>query len=230
MTNSLIEASGIDVTLGGRQILNGLSIDIREGEVLLVIGHNGSGKSTLLHALTGLVPVRAERLYFSKGNQLGTGIGLLQQHRNLFLQKTVLQNVAAGTFGRFSISQEEEDKLAEIITSKFKILDGFLQQPCEELSGGVRQLAALLRVVMSPAPLLLLDEPSIGIAPYLHHAVFDEIRKAANFGRGAIIVEHNLAAAGRVADRLVVIRNGKISYSGNLEILNDTQALRDVYL
>ena len=226
-----IAVSGLNVVLGGRVVLDAIDINARAGEITLLIGHNGSGKSTLLRALAGVVPFRALECSIGDDRNLGVDIALLQQDRNVFLYKRALENIAVGATHKFRPSSVEKRAVSSQVAQLFPQLKSVLLQNCSELSGGFRQLVALCRVLLSPAKIVLLDEPTVGLSGEVPEIVFDAILQRIRKNNSvAIVAEHNISSAARFVQKVYVLNEGRIRYSGSPDILTDRDRLRDVYL
>ncbi len=210
---SVLEVSG---GYGRTSVLRDVSLDIAPGEIVTIVGANGSGKSTLLSAVLGLLPnVRGEILFRGKPIQnlpteqiVRLGLCLVPERRQLFGSMTIEENLALGGFvagSRIVLKQ----RIAEQYR-RFPILEERRRQLARTFSGGQQQMLAIARGLMSSPSLLLLDEPSLGLAPQIVQQVFVEIQKIRDAGGTVLLVEQNAAASLRIADRAYVMKGGRI--------------------
>lgn len=217
----LLEISEIVAGYGGRDVLHGVSIEVGGGEVVALVGHNGSGKSTLLKSIFGIVPLTAGEIRL-EGEQirspnpkqmLRVGVAYMPQGQRVFDDLTVLGNleVAAAILPerrRRALAIEEAFAL-------FEALQGLRQRSCRSLSGGERQMVALATVLLTSPRLLLLDEPSLGLAPQLFSQLLGHLADInAKRGVAMLIVEQRIRAVVEIAHRTYIMKNGKIAQSG----------------
>lgn len=221
---------------GKKQVLNGVSLSVGRGEVVALIGHNGAGKSTLLKAVFGLIPiwsgqVRLEEAVLSEPNPrdwLRRGVAYQPQGNRVFTDLTVRENleVAAVTLSKADASVAVERAL-ELSPS----LKERLKQRAGTLSGGEKQMLALANALITSPRVLLLDEPSLGLAPTVVTEALGRIQQISRErGVSVLIVEQKVREILRIANRVYVLRNGKVSFGGTAEELSDEAKLRTAYL
>lgn len=249
-TEPLLELKDLHVAYGGLTAVDGVSLSVREGEVLAIVGANGAGKSSLLKAIARVEPVRSGRLAFedadlgalSEDRAVARGICLVPEGRALFGSLTVAENLAAGRYARrrargfhhlFYRSAEERRVFAErleLVHGLFQVLKERAGQLAGTLSGGQGQMLAIGRALMGEPRLLMLDEPSLGLAPQVVDEIFASIDRLRRQGLTILLVEQNIAAALAVADRGLVLAGGRITIAGSgAELLKDP-AITDAYL
>jgi branched-chain amino acid transport system ATP-binding protein len=222
------------VRYGSIEALHGISFNVEQGEIVTLLGANGAGKSTTLRMLSGLhAPSSGTIIYEDrdithiKAHDLVTmGISLVPEGRHVFPRMTVEENLEMGAFRR---SGNFKDDIEEIY-SQFPILKDRRKQPGANLSGGEQQMLAIGRALMSKPRLLLLDEPSMGLAPMIVEMIFSIIGKIRESGTTVFVVEQNATMALRLADRGYVMENGRIVFGGPSEELLHDERVRAVYL
>ncbi|MBX5473258.1 MAG: ABC transporter ATP-binding protein [Acetobacteraceae bacterium] len=224
----------LEVRYGGITALRGVSIEVNEGETVLLVGANGAGKSSLINAVMGLVPIQAGTIRFN-GMDLGTlscdrrahaGIGYAPEGRRIFPNLSVTDNVLAGAFGRGRVRQNEA---LHWLREVFPLLAQRANQPAGQLSGGEQQIVALARAMSSFPKLLLLDEPFLGLAPVWIARISDAIRAMQRRGTTILMTEQMARPALKLAMRGYVIRGGEVRRSGTVEEISEL-ALADEYL
>lgn len=233
---SMLEVKDLQVYYGVIQALKGISFEVEQGDVVALIGANGAGKTTTLHTITGLLPSKAGNITFEgtdithvPGYKLvSMGIAHVPEGRRVFASLTVLQNLKMGAYTR-NDKKEIEDTI-EMIYKRFPRLKERKNQLAGTLSGGEQQMLAMGRALMSKPKLLMLDEPSMGLAPILVEQIFDIIRELHAAGTTILLVEQNAQAALSVADRAYVLETGKISLTGTGAELMASDAVRKAYL
>ena len=207
-------------------ILHGTSVEVREGEVVCIIGPNGAGKSTLLKAILGLVTVRSGRIALEGKDLTGlppnkvvaAGVGYVPQVANVFPSLTVDENLDMGAYLRKSGIEEARER----VRSLFPVLKERAGERVGRMSGGQRQMVAIGRALMLDPRVLLLDEPSAGLAPNLQDQVFDQARAVADAGTPVLLVEQNATKALARSDRGYVLDQGRNKYEGpGSELLAD---------
>jgi branched-chain amino acid transport system ATP-binding protein len=231
----MLELRDLTVAYGGVEALHGITLTVEEGELVTVLGANGAGKSTTLMAVSGLVPVKAGEIYF-KGERLDIlkshevverGITQAPEGRRVFGPMTVLENLKLGAFTkRGAIPHHVLDKVFEL----FPRLEERKHQMAGTLSGGEQQMLAIGRALMSEPKLLLLDEPSLGLAPLLVKSIFETIKSINQSGVTVILVEQNARAALKLADRGYVLDVGHLVLEDSAENLLDNPQVKDAYL
>jgi branched-chain amino acid transport system ATP-binding protein len=232
----MLEVKNLRVGYGDAMVIEDMSLSVNEGEFVVVIGPNGHGKTTLLRAISGLLPLkrgsityRGERID-GKATESIVSKGLVQipQGDMLFPDMSVQENLLLGGFVLPSRSERLE-RLAQVYEIFPRLLERKEQQ-ARTLSGGERRMLALGRGLMTRADLLLIDEPSLGLAPVLVDEVYDRIATIAKSGITVLLVEENFAHVREVADRVVLIENGAVVLQGSVdEVLND-DAVTATYL
>ncbi len=220
--------------LPGVDILRGVHVELRTGELVGIIGPNGAGKSTLVKTLFGLVPVRAGTVFYEGEDVtdlpahelVARGIGYVPQVANVFPSLTVLENLQMGAYlnpGSF------EERFA-FVSDLFPLLRARHRQRVGSLSGGERQMVALARALMLEPRVLLLDEPSAGLSPANQDQVFDRVRDIHAAGASIVMVEQNARRCLQISDRAYVLDDGRNAYDGTgAELLNDPKVV-DLYL
>ena len=219
---------------GSIEALHAISFDVETGEIVTLLGANGAGKSTTLRMISGLhapesgsVVYEGREISNVKAHELVTmGISHVPEGRRVFPRMTVEENLEMGAFRR---SGPLRDDIAEIYT-QFPILKERRKQPGANLSGGEQQMLAIGRALMSKPRLLLLDEPSMGLAPMIVETIFSIIGKIRDAGTTVFVVEQNATQALRLADRGYVMENGRIVFGGAAEDLLHDERVRAVYL
>jgi len=233
----LLSIESLHIRYGAREVLKGIDISLTEGEIVTVLGANGAGKSTLLQAVTGLVPISAGSVIFSGQpiNGIPTyeivrkGISLSPEGRKVFPTLTVEENLNLGAYTRRE-HKEEISEAKKRVYALFPILDERSSQLSGTLSGGEQQMLAIGRALMSNPRILLLDEPSLGLAPILVKQIFDIIREINRQGTTILLVEQNAHKALGVASRGYVLENGFIVASGPAHELNSDTKVQEAYL
>jgi branched-chain amino acid transport system ATP-binding protein len=233
---TLLEVDRIDVYYGDVQVLHGLSLEVREGEIVTLLGSNGAGKTTTLRAISGLVPARAGEIRF-RGRSLrsipawaraGLGIALVPEGRELWPQLTVRENLELGAYDprarpRLGVNLERVLTLFPRLAEREGQLAG-------SLSGGEQQMCAIGRALMSDPSLLMLDEPSLGLAPLVVDQVLHTLLDLHRSGMTLLLVEQNLRKALEIADRGMVIETGRNRLEGSSAELNANPDIRAAYL
>jgi branched-chain amino acid transport system ATP-binding protein len=231
----LLDVDDVVTGYGQLCVVRGVSFRLARDEILAVIGANGVGKTTLLNALVGQlriwsgqvlldgVPVRRKPHDVVRG-----GIALVPEGRHVFATLTVDENLRVGAHTRRSRREVEED--LERWYGTFPQLQGLRRRPAGQLSGGEQQMLALARALMSRPRVLLLDEPSLGLAPRVIEAVFEFVRTIRAEGTAIVLVEQNARLALETADRAIVMQRGRVALEGPAERLAGDARVRDVYL
>jgi branched-chain amino acid transport system ATP-binding protein len=230
----VLEVSGLSVSYGKVDALHGLALKVHKGEIATVIGPNGAGKTTLLCALIGLLPARGEIVYL--GEQQGTrrsveklvrqGMTLVPEKRELFAEMSVEDNLLLGAFDRYRAGHRDQLETIDQVFDIFPRLMERRQQVAGTLSGGERQMLAMGRALMAKPRLLLLDEPSLGLAPLVIKDIFRTITQLKRLGMAILLVEQNARAALQVADYGYVLETGELSLEGpSRELLTDPRVI-----
>ncbi len=231
----LLKVEGINVYYGSIHAIKGVSFTVNEGEIVTLIGANGAGKSTILNTISGLLRSKTGLIEFA-GQSIGhvaphkiVGMGLAQcpEGRRIFLQMTVQENLDMGAFTQPNSSIPGG---IERVYEKFPRLKERRKQVAGTLSGGEQQMLAMGRAMMSNPKLVMLDEPSMGLAPLLVEQIFDIIKELHQAGTTILLVEQNAAMALEIADRAYVLETGKIAMSGSGRELAESPAIKEAYL
>jgi branched-chain amino acid transport system ATP-binding protein len=232
----MLRLDGLGARYGAVAVLHGISIEVRQGELVALLGANGAGKTTTLRAIVGLLRPQHGTIAF-KGARIDglppetivrRGIAMVPENREIFSALTVEQNLRLGAFIRKDRKEYAAD-LAEMLTL-FPILAERRDQAAGTLSGGEQQQLAIARALMSHPELLILDEPSLGLAPKLVDQVFRLIEKLHAGGMTILLVEQNVAQTLKVADRAYLIRMGRVDASGTPAELRGSVDLESAYL
>jgi len=231
----LLKVNSLHVYYGAIHAIKGISLEVREGEIVTLIGANGAGKSTTLNTIAGLLKPRQGTIAFSGLPVEGTaasrmvykGLSLCPEGRRIFQQMTVRDNLIMGGYSR---PNEELEASMEHVYSFFPRLKEREKQIAGTLSGGEQQMLAMGRALMSKPKLMMLDEPSMGLAPILVEQIFDIIRDLNHSGTTILLVEQNAQMALSVANRAYVMETGRITMSGAAEDLLHDDNVRKAYL
>ncbi|MDP3285891.1 MAG: ABC transporter ATP-binding protein [Desulfobacterales bacterium] len=233
----MLELRNIKTFYGNIQVLKEINIRVSEGEIITLIGANGAGKTTTLMSVCGIVPPRSGEILFmnkpinnlSADRIVSLGISQVPEGRRIFPYLTVTENLDMGAFLR--TDKEEIKKDMEYIFGLFPILSERRNQPGGTLSGGEQQMLAISRALMARPRLLLLDEPSLGLAPLIVRQIFDIIKKINTENKTTIfLVEQNANLALKVAHRGYVMENGQITLEDSAENLLSNEAVKKAYL
>ncbi|MBI4970777.1 MAG: ABC transporter ATP-binding protein [Candidatus Omnitrophica bacterium] len=217
----MLKLENVKAGYGSIEVLHGISLEVSEGEIVTVIGANGAGKTTTLSAISGLIPLRG-------GKIVTLGICQVPEGRRIFSRLTVHENLKLGAF-----RVRDKKKCAqtyETLLDFFPILRERLNQPAGLLSGGEQQMLAIARGLMSQPKMLLLDEPSLGLAPKLVASIFDYLVKINRSGMTILLVEQNARLALEVASRAYVIETGNILMKGPAQELLHSDKVKKAYL
>jgi branched-chain amino acid transport system ATP-binding protein len=233
---SALEVSGLAVAYGRTQALRGIDLVVAQGETVCLLGANGAGKTTTLKALSGQIRPRAGRILFGGADITGmrphriAARGLIQvpEGRQIFAALTVAENLALGAWTLGDAA--EAARRRERVLARFPRLGERLRQPAGSLSGGEQQMLAIGRALMAAPRLLLLDEPSMGLAPRFVDEIFAVIADLKTEGVTLLLVEQNASAALEVADRAYVLETGRITLSGPAWKVADDPAVIAAYL
>jgi branched-chain amino acid transport system ATP-binding protein len=233
---SLLEVSDLRVSYGKALALESVSIKVEKGELIGVLGPNGAGKTTLLKAISRSIPLQSGTLTF-KGQSLESvapydvvarGICHCPEGRKLFSELSVLKNLQLGAYLRKNSAEIDAD--LEHVFTLFPVLRERQWQQSSTLSGGEQQMVAIGRALMGRPELLLLDEPSVGIAPRLKGLIFDSIQQIRKDGTAILIVEQDATSTLRITDRVYVLEHGRTIREGRSQDLAGDEYIRQVYL
>lgn len=232
----MLELRGVSTFYGNIQALHDVSLNIRQGEIVTLIGANGVGKSTTLMSICGCTPPRSGEILFEnqpiqriKTNRIvRMGISQVPEGRLIFPDMTVMENLDLGAFLRDDREGIRRD--LDYVFSLFPILAERRRQTGGTLSGGEQQMLAISRALMARPRLLLLDEPSLGLAPIIIAQIFDIVRKVNESGTTVFLVEQNANQALKIAHRAYVMENGRVTLEGPVETLLANEDVKKAYL
>jgi branched-chain amino acid transport system ATP-binding protein len=236
MTKHMLSVDNVVTAYGQIVALKGVSLDVTEGEVICLLGANGAGKSTLINTISGILKPRSGSVKFLGQEIVGTkasriaGLGIAQvpEGRGIFAQMSVYENLLMGAHLRGNSSEVRSD--VDAAYARFPVLADRREQKAGVLSGGEQQMLALARALMSRPKLLLLDEPSMGLAPLMVERVFENVKRIAAEGVTILLVEQNARMALAISDRAYVLQNGEMAMSGSAEELMNSETIQDAYL
>lgn len=235
-TETLLQLSDIHVHYGGVKALDGASVSIDEGEIVALMGPNGAGKSTILKAIFGLAPISSGKVLWEgqpfkpvSYEVVERGVSFVPQGRRVFQHLTVLENLEVGGFSIKS-SAERRERITNVL-ELFPALKSKLKAKSGTLSGGQQQMLAIARGLMPDPKILLLDEPSLGLAPKIVKEVFEKIREINERRKTAIfVVEHNLKSLLEITKCAYVLDKGKVYAEGDPKELIQSKVLEKVFL
>lgn len=230
----MLSVSNLEVCYGKIHAVKKVSFELNQGELLAVIGANGAGKSTILKAISGLLPKKAGIVKFQNEcitnypahKIAGRGLVQIPEGRRVFPQMTVDENLDLGAYSRKSLNNEKKEEIFE----KFPILKMRSKQLASTLSGGEQQMLAMGRALMSCPKILMMDEPSMGLAPLLVQQIFSMIQQLKGQGVTILLVEQNAEMALEIADRAYVLESGSIVATGSGRELRESSTIRKAYL
>ena len=232
----MLRVTELDAGYGFLRVVHGISLQVNQGELVALLGPNGAGKSTTLKCIAGLVRPWKGQITFD-GHSIGgmrgdrvnrLGIGLVSEALNLFTGMTVYENLLMGAY---SVAEAEKRRRSlDFVFGLFPRLAERRPQLAGTLSGGERKMLAIGRALMGGPSLLLVDEPSLGLAPKLTQQVFDALRKLSDDGLTILLVEQNVTATLEMVDRAYVLEQGEIVLEGSAQKLSESQHVKDVYL
>ena len=234
-SKSLLKVDDIHVYYGSIHAIKGISFEVNEGEIVTLIGANGAGKSTTLNTVSGLLKPRSGLISFEgrgivgigASRIVGLGMALCPEGRRVFQQMTVRENLEMGGYSR---PNDEIPASLEDVFKRFPRLKEREKQIAGTLSGGEQQMLAMGRALMSKPKLLMLDEPSMGLAPILVEQIFDIIKELHAAGTTILLVEQNAQMALSIADRAYVLETGNVSKTGPADDLLHDDDVRKAYL
>lgn len=232
---AILDITDLAVAYGNIQALRGVDLHVDEGEIIALIGANGAGKSTLMNTIMGLVRPRRGTIEYRGNNIAGCetreivrrGVTLSPEGRQVFPDLTVMDNL---TLGGYFHSDAENEETLKTVFSLFPVLDERKHQIGLTLSGGEQQMLAIGRAMMSKPKLLLLDEPSLGLAPIIVSNLFKLISQIREMGVTILLVEQNARIALKTADRAYVLESGRIVLSDRAEVLLHSDMIEKSYL
>ena len=234
MSEQVLKIEDLQVSYGGIEAVRGISFDVKEGEIVTLIGANGAGKSSTLRTISGLVRPRGGKVIFKDEDITGKdpthivqkGLMMVPEGRKIFPNLTVIENLKIGAYLR----KDELDEDIEKVYGYFPRLKERSWQEGGTLSGGEQQMLAVGRALMGRPKLLMMDEPSLGLAPIVVQGIFEIIKQINKAGTTVLLIEQNANMALHVAHRAYVIENGKISMEGTGAELLEDEKVRAAYL
>jgi branched-chain amino acid transport system ATP-binding protein len=237
MSNKLLEVRDLQVAYGKVTAVAGVNIDVAEGQIVTVIGPNGAGKTTLLSAIMGVLPSRGTIRFGSQAREhaeieemVAAGMGLVPEKRELFAEMSVEDNLVLGGFHRYRTGDRNQAESLREVYDLFPRLRERRAQLSGTLSGGERQMLAVGRALMAKPKLLMLDEPSLGLAPRIVREVLRIVSELRKLGVSILLVEQNARAALQVADYAYVLETGAVTLEGPAADLAKDPRIIEVYL
>jgi branched-chain amino acid transport system ATP-binding protein len=233
---ALLELDKLEVAYGGIHAVKGIDLVVRQGELVCLIGANGAGKTTTLKGITGLQPVKAGKIVYDGNDVTGKpafqlvrqGLSMVPEGRGVFGALTIEENLAMGAYSRRDRKEIKRD--VERVFGLFPRLKERERQTAGTLSGGEQQMLAMARAIMSRPKLLLLDEPSMGLAPLMVQKVFETVLAISGEGVTILLIEQNAKLALEVSNRGYVMESGTITLSGDSRELLSNPKVREAYL
>jgi branched-chain amino acid transport system ATP-binding protein len=235
----LLDIKNLEVSYGSLKVVKGISFEVREGEIVAVLGSNGAGKTTTLRTLAGLIRPYSGNIVFldqdlsrAQAYQIASmGLALVPEGRQLFPEHTVLENLELGGYNLLKSGKRSQfDQYLEKVMELFPRLRERSNQAAGLLSGGEQQMVAISRALVSEPKLLILDEPSLGLSPIMVELIFDAFEKLKSAGLTILIVEQMAWAALKICNRAYVLEGGRIIISGNRsEVIQDPRVV-EAYL
>ena len=238
MPEPLLELERIEVRYGAVPAVRGVSLAAGEGEIVGLIGPNGAGKSTTLHAVMGLVPLHAGEIRLAGRSLRGkppeaisrAGVALVPEGRRIFAEFTVEENLRLGLVGRGGRDGGSRDEVVRWVYELFPVVEAFRRRPAGLLSGGQQQQLAIARALVASPRVLLLDEPSLGLAPRLVDVVFDALARIRERGVTVLLVEQRAQRTVALADRSHVLSGGELTMTLTPADAHDTERMVAAYL
>ena len=227
----MLEINGLETAYGQSQVLFGMELNVGKGEVVTLLGRNGMGKTTTLHSVMGLVPSRSGNIRF-QGQELRelpsyqiakTGLSLVPEGRQIFPNLTVLENLVATASNR---SQSENPSNLDRVFDLFPRIPNRIHHMGNQLSGGEQQMLAIGRALMTNPKLLILDEATEGLAPLIRNEIWNCVSNLKSAGQSILLVDKNIDALTRIADRHYIIEKGKVVWKGTSSELQGDQDLQ----
>lgn len=232
----MLDIDNVNTYYGELQVLRDVSLEVKDGEIVVVLGPNGHGKSTLLKTICGLLPPASGSIRFN-GKEITNlptqkivemGVIYIAEERHLFREMTVLENLKLGAYNRNARGKESEN--LEYVFELFPKLRKLRNQVASTLSGGEARMLAIGRGLMSSGKFLAIDEPSIGLAPFLRTEVFKTIGEIKRIGVDILLVEQIIAEASDLADRVYVLEDGRVVFEGDKNAVLENEVVREVFL
>lgn len=241
MADNMLKVDGLTVAYGGIHAVKGIGFEVACNELVCLIGCNGAGKTSTLKAIAGLLPFTANSALFKSELNLTTmpahkrlpnGMALVPEGRGVFSRMTVLENLELGAYSRIATGSTKADIQIDLekMLGTFPRLKERLEQSAGTLSGGEQQMLAIARALMGRPDMLLLDEPSMGLAPLMVEKIFEVIQQVHQDGMTILLVEQNAHIALQIANRAYVMDSGLIDYQGQASALINDPRIRETYL
>ncbi|AGF59484.1 ABC transporter ATP-binding protein [Clostridium saccharoperbutylacetonicum] len=232
----MLKVENINLYYGVIHALRDISLEVKQGEIVTLIGANGAGKTSTLRAISGLQPIKSGKVTFKNSELSRTpankivslGLSHVPEGRRVFPQLTVLENLELGAYLRKDKAGIKQD--LEMVFAKFPRLKERIKQQAGTLSGGEQQMLAIGRALMNRPEMLILDEPSMGLAPLVVKDIFDTIVEINKSGTTILLVEQNANMALAIADRAYVLETGRIVKSGDAQVLLNDESIKSAYL
>ena len=234
MSEAMLSVKDLSVSYGSIHAVKNISFEVKEGEIVTLIGANGAGKSTTLNAIARLLPASGEILFHGSSlmhvpghSVVKKGLAMVPEGRRIFLRMSVEENLEMGAYisSRTEVKEQMED-----VFRRFPRLLERREQTAGTLSGGEQQMLAMGRALMSHPKIILMDEPSMGLSPILVNEIFDIIRSVNESGTTVLLVEQNAKKALMIANRAYVLETGSIASSGDAKELMNDDSIRKAYL
>ncbi len=232
----MLSVEGLSIRYGEVEAVRRVDLTVGRGEIVALVGANGAGKSSTLGAIAGLVPAASGKVFFDSGEITGLapetiarrGISLVPEGRRIFASLSVADNLRLGGAAHLSpaAAKTQEEEMLQL----FPILRRYYRSKGGNLSGGEQQMLAIARALMAKPRMLLLDEPSLGLAPQMIDTVFDLIAELRENGLTILLVEQNVALALEIADRATALANGEVALAGTAKELAASDLVRQAYL
>jgi branched-chain amino acid transport system ATP-binding protein len=232
----MLKVNNLNAYYGESHVLKDVSIAVKEGEVVVILGPNGHGKSTLLKSICGLVDKKDGKITYQNRDinglatekLVGLGVIYISENRELFPYMTVLENLKLGAYTKKARAHEKEN--LKWVFDLFPRLVERRKQLASTMSGGEARMLAVARGLMSNADFLCVDEPSLGLQPSLRHEIFSIIRQINDKGKTVLLVEQNIPQIAQLADRIYVMEEGQISFEGNKDEALNNEHLKEIFL
>jgi len=232
----MLNVNNLNAYYGESHVLKDVSIAVKEGEVVVMLGPNGHGKSTLLKSICGLVDKKEGEITYQNRDIIGLvteklvdlGVIYISENRELFPYMTVLENLKLGAYTKNARAHEKDN--LERVFALFPRLVERRKQFASTMSGGEARMLAVARGLMSNPDFLCIDEPSLGLQPSLRHEIFSIIRQINDQGKTVLLVEQNIPQITQLADRIYVMEEGQISFEGNKDEALNNEHLKEIFL
>lgn len=232
----MLSIRGLKVNYGAIQAVRGIDLDVFQGEIVMIIGANGAGKTTIINTIMGGIKPEEGKITFEERDLLKTaahkiiqlGIGIVPEGRRVFGEMTVKENIELGAY-----TVQDKKRIGnslERMYTLFPRLKDREKQLAGSLSGGEQQMLAIARALMSEPKLLLMDEPSMGLAPVITEQIYENIKNIKKQGTSILLIEQNAFMAMSVADKGYVVQNGEIVFSGDVDSFKDNDSIREAYM